>query len=63
MDGFDNFNDAQLLAKREFYSVLNDEHASDEDYEHARRVCEAFGLESMGDYHNLYLVSDVLFAF
>ena len=37
MDSFDKFND-KLPRKEEFYSILNDEHISDEDYQHAQSV-------------------------
>ena len=56
MDSFDKFNE-KLPPKEEFYSILNDEHISDEDYEH---VCNAFSLKNMGEYHDLYLASDVV---
>ncbi|CAB4024062.1 Gastrula zinc finger, partial [Paramuricea clavata] len=56
-----NFMNASLqrnILKR--INVLNDEHISDADYDHATRVFEAFSCQSMGDYHDLYLKSDVL---
>ena len=59
MDSFDKFNE-KLPSKEEFYSILNDEHISDEDYEHACNVWNTFKWTSMGDYHNLYLKSDIL---
>ena len=37
MDSFEKFK-SQLPTKDEFYSILNDEHISDEDYEHAQDV-------------------------
>ena len=59
MDSFDKFNE-KLPSKEEFYSLLNDEHISDKDYEHAQNVWNTFYLKNMGDYHDLYLRSDVL---
>ena len=59
MDSFDKFND-KLPRKEEFYSILNDEHISDEDYQHAQSVWNTFCLKTMGEYHDLYLKSDIL---
>ena len=60
MDSFEKFNKTELPTKEEFYSILNNEHISDEDYCHAQNVWTTFKLETMGDYHNLYLKSDIL---
>ena len=63
MDSFDKFNKTELPTKEEFYSQLSDEHISDEDYTHAKKVWNTFKLQTMGEYHNLYLKSDILFFF
>ena len=59
MDSFEKFNH-KLPSKEDFYSILNDQHISNEDYEHAQNVWNKFSLKNMGDYHNLYLKSDIL---
>ena len=59
MDSFDKF-DEKLPPKEEFYSILNDEHISDEDYKHTQNVWNTFSLKTMGEYHDLYLKSDIL---
>ena len=60
MDCFDRFNESQLPKKQDFYSILNNEHISDEQYKHAQNVWDTFNLKTMGDYHDLYLKSDIL---
>ena len=60
MDSFDRFDEQTLPAKKEFYSIMNDQHILDEDYNHPQNVWETFKLRNMGEYHDLYLESDVL---
>ena len=43
-----------------FYSILNDKHISDTRYVHAIKLTKTFKLKNMGEYHDLYLKSDVL---
>ena len=60
MDSFDKFHKTKLPMKEEFYSILNNEHISNEQYKHAQNVWDTFNLKTMGDYHDLYLKSDTL---
>ena len=60
MSNFDKFNDTQLPTKDEFYSQMNNTHITDEEYSHAQNVWNTFQLKTMGEYHDLYLKSDVL---
>ena len=50
----------QLPPKEEFYSKLNNEDISDEDYKHAQKVFKTFDCKTIRDYHDLYLKTDVL---
>ena len=59
MDSFDKFNE-QLPTKEDFFSILNNEHITDEDYNHTLKVWKTFSLKNMGEYHDLYLTSDIL---
>ena len=54
------FDETQLSSQKEFYSKLNDEDITDDEYQHALNVWETFGCKNIRDYHNLYLKSDVL---
>ena len=59
MDSFDKFNEP-LPKKEEFFSILNNEHITDKDYKHTLKVWKTFNLKNMGEYHDLYLTSDIL---
>ena len=59
MDSFDKF-DEKLSTKEDFYSILNNQHISDDEYKHAQTVWSTFSLKNMAEYHNLYLKSDIL---
>ena len=59
MDGWERFEETRLPGKEKFYSSLNDENITDEEYEHAQAVWRAFGCETLGDYHDLYVKTDV----
>ena len=60
MSSVEKFQNTCLPPKEAFYSSLKDEHISDADYEHAQRVFDTFQCQNLGDYHDLYLKSDVL---
>ena len=60
VSSIDKLSETQLPPKDEFYSKLNDEDISDEDYQHAIKVWNKFGCKTIKDYHDLYLKSDVL---
>ena len=60
MDGFEKFEKRQLPKKTSFFSRLNQEKVSDENYQRAQRVWEEFEIKNMGEFHDLYLLSDVL---
>ena len=60
MDGTDRFTETQLPEKDKFYSQLADEHITDSDYLHAQKVWTHWNMNTMGEYHDLYLRTDVL---
>ena len=57
---WDRFNETQLSPIDVFYSNLNMSLISEEDYQRAQRVWKEFGTRNLGDYHNLYLRTDVV---
>ncbi|CAH3032235.1 unnamed protein product [Porites lobata] len=60
MDSFQKFDYKQLPTKDEFFGILTQEGITNEQYEHAQQVWDTFKMKSMGEYHDLYLKSDVL---
>ena len=60
MHSFEKFNEKELPTKDQFYSILNDQHITDDEYDHAKKVWNTFMIKTMGEYHDLYLVSNVL---
>ena len=59
MDSWERFSETKLPDKEKFYSKLNDEHITDEEYAHAQTVWETFECKTLGDYHDLYVKTDV----
>ena len=60
VDGPAKLQETKLPTQDQFYSKLNDEGISDDDYNHAKNVWHGFQCQTMGDYHDVYLKSDVL---
>ena len=60
MDDFEKFKKQSLPKKTSFFSRLKQEKISEEDFLHAQKVWKEFELKNMGDFHDLYLKTDVL---
>ena len=60
MDSFERFDENQLPEKEKFYSSLSGEGITDEEYAHAQEVWATFGCQTLGNYHDLYVATDVL---
>ena len=58
MDSWKRFKEESLPDKESFYSELNNEHITDEDYAHAQKVWDTFKIKNLGEYHDLYVQSD-----
>ena len=60
MDNWGKFDETTLPPKEAFYSNLNLENISNENYAHTRTVLEVFEIKNRDEYHNLYVKSDTL---
>ena len=57
-DSWEKSNETVVPPKKAFYSNLNLEDISDEDYLHAQKVWDVFKLKNLGGYHDLNVQSD-----
>ena len=60
MSEWDKFEETKLHPKEVFYNKLNMSGVSSENYEHARKVWKEFEIKNLGEYHDLYLKTDVI---
>ena len=60
MDSWEKFKKNHLRPIEAFCSDLNMSRISEFDYDHAKKVWREFGVKDLGDYHALYLKTDVL---
>ena len=60
MGSWDKFNEMSLPPREKFYSELTRSGMSESDYEHAKKVWDEFDLRNLGDYHDLYLKTDLI---
>ena len=60
MSEWEKFKETKLPPKEAFYSKLNTAGVSEEDYEHAKKVWREFEIKTLGEYHDLYLKTDVI---
>lgn len=60
IDSYEKFEETELPTIDKFYSSLNEEDISQKEYDHAKNVWKEFSIENLGQYHDLYLKTDVL---
>ena len=58
MDSWKGLKEESLPDKESFYSEINKEHITDEDYAHAQLVWNTFNIKNVVEYHDLYVQSD-----
>ena len=56
----EKFNETQLPTAEHFYNKLCQTDISEQEYEHAEHVWDSFKCKTLRDYHDVYLLSDVL---
>ena len=63
MDSWEKSDENTIPPKEPFYSKFNLENMTDKDYEHVKKVWEAFEIKDLGEYHDSYVQCDTfLFA-
>ena len=60
MDSFEQFQEPQLPPKDVFYTSLTEVDISVIDYIHTKMVFNHFYMTDLRDYHNFYLLTDLL---
>jgi len=60
MTGPEKFAETQLPPIEVFHSILEDEPCTQENYDRAREIWAHYNIKTMRDYHDHYLLSDVL---
>ncbi|CAJ0634281.1 10391_t:CDS:2 [Entrophospora sp. SA101] len=59
-NSWDKFKKTALPRRKDFYSLLNQQNISKADYTYAQEVWQKFEMKTFGEYHDLYLETDVL---
>ncbi|XP_018404835.1 PREDICTED: uncharacterized protein LOC108781382 [Cyphomyrmex costatus] len=60
IDYSEKLNESSLPPRESFYSSLTDGTVSESDYAHAVNVWQRFSIQTLGEYSDLYLKTDVL---
>src|SRR5581483_11681961 len=59
-DSLKKFNETELLPKRAFYSKLHRRDITELDYRYAKKIWAETKCKTFKDYHDIYLMTDVL---
>jgi len=60
MDSADKFSETCLPPIEAFYNALSEQALTEQEYQHAHRVWQAFDVKTMGDYHDLYMETGMM---
>jgi len=60
MNSFDKFENTEFPSIEECYSQLDKQEMKEDDYDRALKIWKTMNIHNMGEYHDLYLTTDVL---
>ena len=60
MDSFKRFGENKLPDKSKWFSSLKDKSINKEEYDRAVKIWNTFEIKNLGEYHDLYLKTNVL---
>ena len=60
MNSMERFEETKLPKYENFYNTLEKKHIDKKSYEHAQNVWDKLKIKNMGEYHDIYLKTDVL---
>lgn len=60
IDEASKFDETALPSINNFFSRLSESGITEEDYNHAQRVWNMLRIKNLGEYHDLYLKTDVV---
>ncbi|KAB0790736.1 hypothetical protein PPYR_15666 [Photinus pyralis] len=60
VDAFDKLDQTQLPNKADFFDKLHEQHITEDEYSRAQDVWNLFQCQTLGEYSDIYLKSDVL---
>ena len=55
IDSWERLNETSLPSNKEFYNNLKNGAITNDDYKHVKRVREDFRIQTLGQYHDLYV--------
>lgn len=60
MDSWNKYNEVELPTIDRFYNTLSQSHITSEEFLHAKKVWDVFDIKNLGEYTDIYLITDVL---
>ena len=60
MNSWNRFNECKNPPFEKYFNKLNMSNISKEDYVHSQKIWSTFKIQDIGEYHDLYVKTDVL---